>query len=108
MHQLPDFWKALTLRRIGTMLRPGGVLRLRDLVFDFAPAQAEAVVDGWLDSAAKDPATGYTRDDLAEQLRTESSTFRWLLKPMLAAAGFSIVTADFENSIYGAWTCVKA
>ena len=38
LRQLPDFWKALTLRRIGTMLRPGGVLGLRDLVFDFAPA----------------------------------------------------------------------
>jgi hypothetical protein len=60
--------------------------------FDFAPAQAEAIVDGWLDSAAKDPETGYIRDDLGEHLRTEFSTFRWLLEPMLAAAGFSIAT----------------
>jgi ubiquinone/menaquinone biosynthesis C-methylase UbiE len=38
LHQLPDFWKALALDRIGRMLRPGGVLRLRDLIYDFQPS----------------------------------------------------------------------
>ena len=108
MHQLPDFWKALALTRIAKLLRPGGVLRLRDLIFDFQPAEAEAVLDDWLDGAATDPARGYTREDFAGHLRTEFSTFRWLLEPMLAAAGFSIVTAGFEGSIYGAYTCVKS
>ena len=37
LHQLPDFWKALALDRIARMLRPGGVLRLRDLIYDFGP-----------------------------------------------------------------------
>jgi ubiquinone/menaquinone biosynthesis C-methylase UbiE len=108
LHQLPDFWKALALDRIAKLLRPGGVLRLRDLIFDFQPAEAEAVLDDWLDGAATDPARGYTREDFAEHLRTEFSTFRWLLEPMLAAAGFSIVAASFEGSIYGAYTCIKA
>jgi ubiquinone/menaquinone biosynthesis C-methylase UbiE len=108
LHQLPDFWKALALDRMANMLRPGGVLRLRDLIFDFQPAEAEAVLDDWLDDAAEDPSRGYTREDFAEHLRTEFSTFRWLLEPMLAAAGFRIVTAGFEGSIYGAYTCVKA
>jgi len=40
-------------------------------------------------------------------VRTEFSTFRWLLEPMLAAAGFRIVAASFEGSIYGAYTCIK-
>jgi ubiquinone/menaquinone biosynthesis C-methylase UbiE len=108
LHQLPDFWKALALDRIAKLLRPGGVLRLRDLIFDFKPAEAEAVLDDWLDGAATDPARGYTREDFAEHLRAEFSTFRWLLEPMLAAAGFSIVAASFEGSIYGAYTCIKA
>lgn len=108
LHQLPDFWKALALDRIAKLLRPGGVLRLRDLIFDFQPAEAEAVLDDWLDGAATDPARGYAREDFAEHLRTEFSTFRWLLEPMLAAAGFSIVAATFERSIYGAYTCVRA
>ena len=51
---------------------------------------------------------GYTRDDFAEHLRTEFSTFRWLFEPMPAAAGFTIVTADFDGQVYGTYTCVKA
>jgi SAM-dependent methyltransferase len=108
LHQLPDFWKALALERIASLLRPGGVLRLRDLIFDFQPAEAGAVLDGWLDAAAADPSRGYTREDFAEHLRTEFSTFRWLFEPMLAAAGFTVITTDFDSSIYGAYTCVKA
>jgi len=107
LHQLPDFWKALALDRIAKLLRPGGVFRLRDLIFDFQPAEAEAVLDDWLDGAATDPAAGYTREDFAEHLRTEFSTFRWLLEPMLAAVGFRVVAANFEGSIYGAYTCIK-
>ena len=105
LHQLPDFWKAVALDRISRMLRPGGVLRLRDLIYDFQPSEADTVFQRWLDNAADDPARGYTSADFAEHIRTEHSTFRWLLEPMLAAAGFEIVTADFRGSVYGAYTC---
>jgi hypothetical protein len=103
----PDFWKAVALGRIGRMLRPGGVLRLRDLIYDFQPSEADAVFERWLDNAVDDPARGYTRADFATHIRTEHSTFRWLLEPMLAVAGFEIVTADFSGSVYGAYTCRK-
>jgi hypothetical protein len=36
---------------------------------------------------ADDPSLGYTREDFAEHLRTEFSTFRSLFEPMLAASG---------------------
>lgn len=107
LHQLPDFWKALALERVARILRPGGVLRLRDLIFDFRPEEADEVIARWLDGAAADPTRGYTREDFAEHLRTEYSTFRWLLEPMLEAAGFEIVQAGFRGRIYGAYTCVK-
>jgi SAM-dependent methyltransferase len=108
LHQLPDFWKGVALERIANLLRPGGVLRLHDLIFDFQPAEAETVLDHWLDGAAEDPTQGYTSEDYAEHVRTEFSTFRWLLEPMLVAAGFEIVTTDFRGPIYGAYTCVRA
>ena len=41
-------------------MRPGGVLRLRDLIYDFAPAEAAGVFQRWFDHAASDPADGYT------------------------------------------------
>ena len=108
LHQLPDFWKAVALTRIAAMLRPGGVLRLRDLVYDFQPDEAETVFAGWLAGAAADPADGYTAADYAEHIRTEHSTFRWLLEPMVTAAGFEITEASYERRLYAAYTCVLA
>lgn len=105
LHHLPDFWKALALQRIAGMLRPGGVLRLHDLIYDCQPAQVPALFDRWLASAVSDPAEGYTQEDYVEHIRTEYSTFRWLLEPMLEAAGFEIESADFRGGIFGAYTC---
>jgi ubiquinone/menaquinone biosynthesis C-methylase UbiE len=108
LHQLPDFWKALALDRIARMMRTGGVLRLRDLIYDFRPAEAAQVFSRWFEYAATDPADGYTSEDYAEHIRTEFSTFRWLLEPILEAAGFEIVSAEFTGRLYGAYTCVKS
>jgi SAM-dependent methyltransferase len=58
LHQLPDLWKAVALDRIGRMLRPGGMLRLHDLIYDFQPSQADTVFQRWLNNAAEDPAPG--------------------------------------------------
>ncbi|MEU3274976.1 class I SAM-dependent methyltransferase [Saccharomonospora sp. NPDC006951] len=107
LHQLPDFWKAIALTRIAGMLREGGVLRLIDLIYDFPPEQAGEVFERWLASGARDPRLGYTAEDFTEHIRTEYSTFRWLLEPMLDKAGFDIVRVDFPGPVYGAYTCRK-
>ena len=107
LHQVPDFWKAIALRRIADMLRPGGVLRLLDLIYDFAPEEADAVFSDWFAQAAADPAAGYTAADYAEHIRTEYSTFRWLLEPLLAATGFEVTDVSYTRRLYGAYTCVK-
>jgi SAM-dependent methyltransferase len=108
LHQLPDFWKGIALDRIARMLRPRGVLILRDLIYDFQPSEADAVLDRWLDGAAEDPTKGYTREDFAEHIRTEYSTYRWLFDPMLAVAGFEIVESSFRRRVYGAYTCIRS
>jgi ubiquinone/menaquinone biosynthesis C-methylase UbiE len=106
LHQLPDFWKAIALERVSRVLRPRGVLRLRDLIYDFDPVDAGEVFGRWLDGAATDPAAGYTSDDLIQHIRTEHSTFTWLLEPMLERAGFDIVDVS-DGTVYGAYTCVR-
>lgn len=105
LHQLPDFWKAMALHRIAGLLRPGGVLRIRDLVYDCAPSEVSAVFGDWLSAAVTDPTAGYTRQDLEEHIRTEHSTFRWLFEPMLAAAGFHIDSVEYRRRVYAAYTC---
>jgi hypothetical protein len=82
-------------------LKPGGVLLLDDLIYDFQPADASEVFARWLEpAAAVDPSVGYTREDFAEHIRTENSSFRWLFEPMLEAAGFEVLRAEFERSLY--------
>lgn len=107
LHQLPDFWKTQALTRIAAMLRPGGVLQVRDLIYDFRPDEAPQIFAGWLAGASTDPAAGYTREDYIEHIKTEHSTFRWLFEPMLEATGFEIVEVAYEASVFGRYTCLK-
>jgi ubiquinone/menaquinone biosynthesis C-methylase UbiE len=107
LHQVPDFWKGQALDRINKLLKPGGVLRIRDLIYDFAPSQAGEVFSRWFDVASDDPALGYTASDYAEHIRLEHSTYRWLFEPILEATGFEIERVEFDGRLYGAYTCVK-
>jgi ubiquinone/menaquinone biosynthesis C-methylase UbiE len=107
LHQLPDFWKGLALERIARTLPTGGLLLVRDLIYDFDPSEADEVLERWLAGAVDDPARGYTRDDLTEHIRTENSTYRWLFEPMLSAAGFEIVDAEYRRNVYASYTCAR-
>ena len=107
LHQLPDFWKGVALARIAGSLRPGGVLRLHDLVYDCRPADAPALVEAWLAGASADPAAGYTAADYATHVRTEFSTYRELLDRLIEAGGFEIVDLVVRDRIYAAYTCVR-
>ena len=108
LHHLPDFWKGIALQRIAYTLKPGGIFRLHDLVYSFAPAEASEVVAGWLAGAVDDPAQGWTAEEFATHLREEYSTYSWLLEPLLDAAGFDIASVEHRPSrTYSAYTCVK-
>lgn len=94
LHHLPDFWKALALVRVRRILRPGGVLRLWDVVYDFAPSEAEERIEAWC-STAEDVAEGqWSRAELEEHVRDEHSTFSWILEPMIQRSGFEITQAE--------------
>jgi ubiquinone/menaquinone biosynthesis C-methylase UbiE len=105
LHQLPDFWKGLALHRMASMLRPDGVLMLHDLVFDVTPAEAPEVLEDWMAGAATDPTEGYTREDFATHVRTEFSTYSWLLEPLLTATGFRILSREVGGRIYATYIC---
>jgi SAM-dependent methyltransferase len=108
MHHLPDFWKAIALDRTAAMLRPGGVLRLRDIVYSFEPHEAAQYIEAWLAQAAAQPEVGWTRAELETHVREEHSTFGWILASMLEEAGLAIKEATYsESRIYAAYTCIK-
>lgn len=107
LHHLPDFWKVEAVRRVAATLAPGGIFYLRDLVYSFDPADAGDVIEEWLSRAPVQPEEGYTAADLATHVRTEHSTYSWLLEPMLERAGFEIREADYSSKVFGAYICVK-
>lgn len=108
LHQLPDFWKAIALDRIRAVIKPGGILRVHDLVYDFEAAEAEERLAAWFAGAVDDPAVGWTAGELAEHVRTEHSTFTWLFEPMLEHAGFAILDREYVRGAYAAYTCRAA
>jgi ubiquinone/menaquinone biosynthesis C-methylase UbiE len=105
LHQIPDFWKGIALDRIASMLRPGGIMRLRDLVFDFEPSEADQRIAAWMAGAVDDPAKGWTAAELAEHVRLEHSTYSWLFEPMLQRTGFQILDKAYVRNAYGEFTC---
>jgi SAM-dependent methyltransferase len=108
LHHLPDFWKGVALARIHALLGPGGVLVLRDLVYDFEPAEADRGIERWLAGAAATPAEGWTREELETHVRDEHSTFAWLQGALLEHAGFEIVERDVRSGIYATYVCRRS
>jgi SAM-dependent methyltransferase len=109
LHHPPDQWKVLALERMPSILRQGGVLRLRDLVFSFDPADAHRVIERWLAAAPERAEQGWTRAELEVHLAEEYSTFDWLLEAMLERAGFRIEGAERDPSqVFAAYVCRRA
>jgi SAM-dependent methyltransferase len=105
LHHLPDFWKGVALARLHDLVAPGGVLVLRDLVYDFEPSEADRRIEEWLAGAASTPAEGWTRGELEQHVRDEHSTFAWLHEVLLDHAGFEIVEREVRGGIYATYVC---
>jgi ubiquinone/menaquinone biosynthesis C-methylase UbiE len=94
LHHLPDFWKAIALDRLRRVLRPGGVMRLWDVVYDFGPAEAEERIEAWCATGGETIESEWSRAELEEHVRDEHSTFTWALEPMISRCGFEIAEAE--------------
>jgi ubiquinone/menaquinone biosynthesis C-methylase UbiE len=107
LHQLPDFWNVAALEPMASVLRPGGIARIRDLIFDFDPSEADEPIESWMDGTVTDPAVGFTAGELAEYVQGEFSTYSWLFEQILDKVGLEVVDRSFVRSAYGAYTCVR-
>jgi ubiquinone/menaquinone biosynthesis C-methylase UbiE len=101
LHHLPDFWKAVALTRMRRVLKPGGKLYLRDVVFTCESDHISEAVERWIEWMGKN--TGYSRGDVAQHVREEHTTFAWVMEGMIARAGFRLASAEYENEVYGAY-----
>lgn len=111
LHHLPDFWKALALHRMGSVLRPGGILRLADVVYSFDIAETEERIEQWCATlpvpAVRDG--DWTQADIEVHVRDEHSTFTWLLEPRIERSGFRIEQAHYSpDGIFAHYVCTRA
>lgn len=104
----PGSRKAIALERIATLLRVGGVFRVRDRFFARPLSEVHDVVEAWLASASDRPEDSWTRAELETHLRDAHSTCPWLFEPMLMQAGFEVRDAMYSDSrISAEYTCVR-
>lgn len=96
LHHLPDFWKAIALERVRHVLRPGGLLRLWDVVYSFEPSEAGERIEAWCATGGTTVDDAWTRAELEEHVRDEHSTFSWLLEPLVQRCGFRIEGAEYS------------
>ncbi|WP_331232327.1 class I SAM-dependent methyltransferase [Natronorarus salvus] len=102
LHHLPDFWKVEALKNIGDTLEPGGILRLRDLVYSFDPADSHEAIEAWLEGMES---TLFTDEELHAHFREEFSTYDFLFEPMLEEVGFEILDSTYRDGFYASYTC---
>lgn len=109
LHHLPDFWKAMALSRLSDVMRPGAVLRLWDVAYNFTPAEADERLEAWCATLADSgDDTDWTRADIEEHVRDEHSTYTWLLEPIIEHAGFRIDEADYsEDGIFARYVAIR-
>jgi len=101
LHHLPDFWKGIALARIHQALRPGGLLRVWDVVYSFEPHEAEDRLEAWCATGGPDGGDGWGRADYEEHVRDEHSTYTWVFEALAQRAGFSIEAAEYsEDGIF--------
>lgn len=106
LHHLPDFWKQVALLRIAGVLKPGGKLFIRDVVYSFDAADYEEYFDGYLSRMAKIGGEG-TPTDILVHIRDEHSTLGWVLEGMIERAGLKIERADYRAGFIATFLCVK-
>lgn len=98
LHQLPDFWKLIALKRMWGCLKEGGRLYVSDLVFSFPIEEYQDRFNGWIEWW--DKTVGPDMVPHAERhLREKHSTFAWIMEGLLTRSGFAIDRADYDDLI---------
>jgi ubiquinone/menaquinone biosynthesis C-methylase UbiE len=106
LHHLPDFWKAIALKRIFDLLKPEGQFLLGDSAYSFPLSEYQ---NAYNSNMSKRKAQVSKR--LFEQMRTDSSTefmtFTWILEAILDRVGFKIEKADYPTEWFALYICTK-
>ena len=100
LHHLPDAWKLVALRNVARVLKPGGQLMLRDVVFVLAEGDApESCFERFVNSFPN------MRTEVARHVAREFSTYDWILEGLLSRAGFEILSTKRHSESFIEYHC---
>lgn len=107
LHHLPDFWKMIALRRTFEILKDGGRLYIKDVVFSFDIGGGyHGFLNRWIEGVKAVAGEDIARET-AMHVKDEYSTFDWVMEGLLRKAGFSIDRAEYHKGIMGTYVCIK-
>lgn len=106
LHHLPDFWKQIALMRMASMLRDGGKLCLRDVVYSFDIKKYESFFEGYILKASEAAGPEFAKR-IEAHIKNEYSTLDWIMKGMIERAGFKVERAEHKDGFVGLYLCTK-
>ena len=105
-HHLPDFWKQVSLLKMNSMLKRGGILYIFDVVFNFNPLEYKVKINDWV-SGFELKAGKKFKEEVETHIRDEYSTFNWILEGMIEKAGFKIEKSKTDDGFVTEYHCIK-
>jgi cyclopropane fatty-acyl-phospholipid synthase-like methyltransferase len=106
LHHLPDFWKLVGLRRVREMLKQGGKLFLFDIVFPSSAPDLDRQLQVWV-RAIKAKAGARLAKEAEVHLRSEHSTYDWVMDGLLRRAGFRITRKQTGEGFRTTYVCTR-
>jgi putative AdoMet-dependent methyltransferase len=106
LHHLPDFWKQIALLRMRKMLKDGGKLCLRDVVFSFEPEDHEKFLDDFISKAEEKAGPNFARS-ISDHVKKEYSTMDWIMQGLIERAGFRVLQTRKSHGFFALYLCVN-
>jgi ubiquinone/menaquinone biosynthesis C-methylase UbiE len=106
LHHLPDFWQQIALIRIAGMLKDGGLLCLRDVVFSFEISRYKECLDMLLAQCSTFGGEEFA-SMICDHVKNEYSTFDWIMEGMMKRAGFEIIHVFRKYGFLCLYQCCK-
>ena len=106
LHHLPDFWKMIALKRVYEMLKDGGKLYLRDVVFPANVENYNKFFNELLTHMSENAGQEIARETEIH-IKEEFSTLDWIAEEMLKRAGFKVDKAEYYDNFLATYVCTK-